>query len=580
MSEYLNKIVYLSQNQYNTLMASTNNPKTLTVDGITHTYDASSLYITSNKGDADTVNGHTVNKDVPYNALFTDHYHTSGTWDGITYTATSVNGANTLAFTLPTDDRYYKLDGSNTGTTLKISTQTSAYTNQIQFMNSTTKKGSIGCDNNGTTGIYAASKVVLRAALDGGTTTGLEVTTAAVYPSTAITLGTASNKWSTVYATTFDGNATTATTASKLSNTSAIGATDRPVYFTAEGVPAQTAYRMVSTNVAANSAIVYNENFDTGIWYVNNIPAASNPANPGNNISDGAMYVNKYSDSWIHEIYGDYRTGQIAVRGKNNGTWQAWRKILDSSNYTDYAVTLTGTNASGNWNINAATATSIQTAGTTAQFYRGDNSWSNIIKQTANAALGIDTNLKIGTARKDLNFDITNGSGSGINDGYAGGITWGASDAAYAGIYYQTSSNYGSRLIFGTTNLYANGAYARMIIQNNGNVGIGTLSPDTLLTVNGNAKATKFIGALEGNADTASKISAKLATTIKTYLLGTLTAITTTAANVDITGDTGVYLTTTAGELSATRHSWNVSGTEKAYTVYNTTDDSIDFIFI
>ena len=46
MSEYLNKIVYLSQNQYNTLMASTNNPKTLTVDGITHTYDASSLYLT------------------------------------------------------------------------------------------------------------------------------------------------------------------------------------------------------------------------------------------------------------------------------------------------------------------------------------------------------------------------------------------------------------------------------------------------------------------------------------------------------------------------------------------------------
>ena len=525
------------------------------------------------------------------------------------------------------------------------------------------------------------------------------------------------------------GNADTATTASKLSNTSAIGATDRPVYFTAEGVPAQTTYRMVSTNVAANSAIVYNENFDTGIWYVNNIPVASNPANPGNNISDGAMYVNKYSDSWIHEIYGDYRTGQIAVRGKNNGTWQAWRKILDSSNYTDYVVaktagvtavtwdatnkkltrtingvaadvmtaaqmstalelgtiaskaitdylsvkysnldytstatsmgvypinsqihpvtgkaefggaiqfgsistsnnyyaaqllissqsggtspvhayirrmtsapgwsnwatlldnnnytdytvTQTGAGASGDWNINAATATSIQTAGTTAQFYRGDNSWSNIIKQTANAALGIDTNLKIGTARKDLNFDITNGSGSGINDGYAGGITWGAGDATYAGIYYQTSSNYGSRLIFGTTNLYANGAYARMIIQNNGNVGIGTLSPDTLLTVNGNAKATKFIGALEGNADTASKISAKLATTTKTYLLGTLTAITTTAANVDITGDTGVYLTTTAGELSATRHSWNVSGTEKAYTVYNTTDDSIDFIFI
>jgi len=43
-----------------------------------------------------------------------------------------------------------------------------------------------------------------------------------------------------------------------------------------------------------------------------------------------------------------------------------------------------------------------------------------------------------------------------------------------------------------------------MCIAPDGKIGIGTLSPDTLLTVNGNAKATKFIGALEGNADTAT----------------------------------------------------------------------------
>ena len=51
-------------------------------------------------------------------------------------------------------------------------------------------------------------------------------------------------------------------------------------------------------------------------------------------ISDGALYKQVYSSSWAHEIYGDYRTGQIAVRGKNNGTWQAWRKLLDERNYT------------------------------------------------------------------------------------------------------------------------------------------------------------------------------------------------------------------------------------------------------
>ena len=34
--------------------------------------------------------------------------------------------------------------------------------------------------------------------------------------------------------------------------------------------------------------------------------------------------------------------GQMTVRGSNNGTWNAWRTILDSSNYTEYVVPKTG----------------------------------------------------------------------------------------------------------------------------------------------------------------------------------------------------------------------------------------------
>lgn len=241
----------------------------------------------------------------------------------------------------------------------------------------------------------------------------------------------ADNKWI------FVGNVTgTATTASKLSNTTLIGNTDRPVYFTADGVPAQTTYRMAGTNATATTGITYSGNLDTGIWYVNGITAANNPVTPGSTV-DGAMYVNKYSDSWIHEIYGDYRTGQIAVRGKNNGAWQAWRKILDSTNYTDYTVTKTGSGASGSWEIS-----------------------------------------------------------------------------------------------------------------------------------------------ITGNATSATKVAAKLAATTKTYLLGTSTTIADTAANVDLIGDTGIYATTTAGELSAVRHSFNVGGTEKAYITYNSTDNSLDFVFV
>jgi hypothetical protein len=56
------------------------------------------------------------------------------------------------------------------------------------------------------------------------------------------------------------------------------------------------------------------------------------------NATDGALYSQRYSDSWQHQIAGDYRSGQIALRGKNNGTWQSWRTVLDSSNYTSYAA--------------------------------------------------------------------------------------------------------------------------------------------------------------------------------------------------------------------------------------------------
>ena len=51
---------------------------------------------------------------------------------------------------------------------------------------------------------------------------------------------------------------------------------------------------------------------------------------------DGAMYEQAYSDNWFHQIYGDYRTGQIATRGRNNGTWGAFRRQLDEFNYSNF----------------------------------------------------------------------------------------------------------------------------------------------------------------------------------------------------------------------------------------------------
>lgn len=50
--------------------------------------------------------------------------------------------------------------------------------------------------------------------------------------------------------------------------------------------------------------------------------------------TDGALYRHVYSSNWAHQIYGDYRTGQISVRGLNDGEWQDWHRIIDETNWS------------------------------------------------------------------------------------------------------------------------------------------------------------------------------------------------------------------------------------------------------
>ena len=224
------------------------------------------------------------------------------------------------------------------------------------------------------------------------------------------------------------------------------------------------------------------------------------------NITNGGL-LGAASMAVVTDSSKKITTADLSVSDSNASTnaTTTFVQAVTQSTQGKITVTKASLNTSGEWSGNAGTATAIKTAGTTAQFYRGDNSWSNILKQTAASALGIDTNCKIGTAIKDLHFTVGSGSGTGINNGNAGGITIGTDTASYGGIYWQSSGAYGLRLHFATTGSFANGAYTRMLITHDGKVGIGTLSPDTLLTVNGNAKADKFIGALQGNADTAGK---------------------------------------------------------------------------
>jgi hypothetical protein len=69
------------------------------------------------------------------------------------------------------------------------------------------------------------------------------------------------------------------------------------------------------------------DNLDSnGITYY-----TSGVTNFSGNATDGALYSQAYSSSWQHQIAGDYRSGQIAVRGKNSGTWQSWKIIATNA---------------------------------------------------------------------------------------------------------------------------------------------------------------------------------------------------------------------------------------------------------
>lgn len=71
---------------------------------------------------------------------------------------------------------------------------------------------------------------------------------------------------------------------------------------------------------------------------------------------------------------GTSASNHLFIRGCHAGTWEtSWRTILDSSNYTSYTVTKTGSGASGSWGINitgssasctgnSATATALTTS--------------------------------------------------------------------------------------------------------------------------------------------------------------------------------------------------------------------------
>ena len=100
-------------------------------------------------------------------------------------------------------------------------------------------------------------------------------------------------------------------------------------------------------------------------------------------------------------------------------------------------------------------------------------------------------------------------------DHHGGAVTWGASDAsngttAQAGIYVRSDGSYGTKMYFGTTDSYASGSKVAMMIDDDRQVGIGTINPEYALDVSENRTSFMSRFTNENTSATADGLVIKL----------------------------------------------------------------------
>ena len=162
----------------------------------------------------------------------------------------------------------------------------------------------------------------------------------------------------------------------------------------------------------------------------------------------GFLFNMAFSSTEVHQIWAEHGGSLYHRYGNtlNNASniEKTWRKILDSSNYTSYTVTKTGSGASGTWGISISgnAATSSKCTGNAATATVADSAKSC----TGNSATAtkLATARKIGNASFDGTADITlaaiGAASSGHTHNYAGSSS--AGGAANSAIKLSTARNF------------------------------------------------------------------------------------------------------------------------------------------
>jgi len=304
----------------------------------------------------------------------------------------------------------------------------------------------------------------------------------------------------------------------------------------------------------------------SGFYRLSN--AAAN--DPTSNKYGQLLVIHGGSDT-ITQILGDYGTGNLWTRGGNPtnvggvGSWTSWKLVLDSVNYTSYAPTLTGTGASGTWAINitgnAATATNGGVTSISAGVGIGTSAGTGAVTITNSSPNATHTGDVTGaTALTIANAAVTNAklANSSVTIGSTA-VSLGATVTTFAGLASVTSTAFVGALTGNASTATAltsmnisqftnNSGYLTSVTNISGNAGTVTYSP-------GRTDATAYpilwgAGTTTTLAYSCAAVNIQSSTGIlsATSFSGAGTGLTGTAASLSIGGSAASA--TTAGSCS------------------------------
>jgi hypothetical protein len=234
-------------------------------------------------------------------------------------------------------------------------------------------------------------------------------------------------------------------------NSAYLGGTAAASYVTTSTIGGLTANNATYFNGVASSGYIKrggnigNANLSAVASYSNTQVVGFDVATNGPGVSYGSMLImNERSDTSAQFVI-DYASGHAYTRGILTSTpsLSAWNTLLDNNNYNSYSPTLTGTGASGTWGINITGNAATVTNGLTTSNYSsyalplsGGTMTGTITSSASSIAIGTSGGATRGYLYNDTSgFGLLTSSG-----GWAVQVQYGTNTVYFPGYAYSAAS--------------------------------------------------------------------------------------------------------------------------------------------